>query len=99
MPAEREDFPIARVAALARLRLSPAEATVYQAQLAHIVAFVSTVTAAAFDGPRPEAGPGPVPGGERADEVSPSLSADAALANAPDASGTPKLVRVPKIIG
>ncbi len=43
MPAEREDFPIARVAALARLRLSPADEARYQAHLAQILAFVCQV--------------------------------------------------------
>jgi aspartyl-tRNA(Asn)/glutamyl-tRNA(Gln) amidotransferase subunit C len=98
MPAEREDFPVARVAALARLRLSPAEATLYQAQLAHILAFVGQVAAATFDDPSPGPAPGQPPALERPDAVGPSLRADAALANAPDVSAAPRLVRVPKII-
>lgn len=99
MPAEREDFPIARVAALARLRLSPAETALYQAQLAEILVFVGQVTAAAFD-PAPPAGtPVPEPAVERLDTVSPSLPADTALANAPDSSDGPRFVRVPKVIG
>jgi aspartyl-tRNA(Asn)/glutamyl-tRNA(Gln) amidotransferase subunit C len=99
MPAEREDFPIARVAALARLRLSPAEATLYQAQLEDILAFVGQVTTAAVDQPSPESDLELPPVVERADAVSASLPAEAALANAPDTAGTPALVRVPKILG
>jgi len=99
MPAEREDFPVARVAALARLRLSPAEAALYQAQLAQILAFVSQVTAADFAGPSPGQGPDLPPATQREDVATPSLSVDAALANAPDASGAPRFVRVPKVIG
>jgi len=99
MPAEREDFPIARVAALARLRLSPAEAALYQAQLAQVLAFVRQVTAATFGSAADRRATDREPGIERPDAVRPSLPADAALANAPDASGTPRLVRVPKVIG
>ena len=100
MPAEREDFPIARIAALARLRLSPAEATLYQSQLAHILSFVDQVAAAAFDvQAREEAPEREAVRTERPDTVRPSLPAEAALANAPDTSAVPRLVRVPKVIG
>ena len=99
MPAEREDFPIARVAALARLRLSPAEETLYQAQLAQILAFVAQVTAATFDAPASGRAAEPMPDIERPDVSRPSLPVDAALANAPDAPGGARLVRVPKVIG
>jgi len=99
MAAEREDFPIVRVAALARLRLSPAEETLYQAQLAQNLAFVGQVTAAAFDSPACGRAAEREPVIERPDDVRPSLPADAALANAPDASGPTRLIRVPKVIG
>ncbi len=98
MPAEREDFPIARVAALARLQLSPSEESLFQAQLAEILAFVDRV-AEAFESPAPEGAADREPVLERPDAVAPSLPADAALANAPDATATPRLVRVPKVIG
>jgi len=99
MPAEREDFPIARVAALARLRLSPADETRYQAQLAQILALVSQVTGATFDAPATCRAAERDPVVERPDTVRPSLPADAALANAPDASAASRLFRVPKVIG
>src|SRR5512136_2956947 len=86
MPAERDDFPVARVAALARLRLSPAEAALYQDQLADILAFVDSVTAAAFaSGPPQARATAPAPGAERPDAVRASLPVDAALANAAEA--------------
>ena len=75
MPAEREDFPIARVAALARLQLSPAEVALYQAQLAQILAFVDRVAAPAFDGPAAGGGDNRSPVLERPDEAAPSLDA------------------------
>jgi aspartyl-tRNA(Asn)/glutamyl-tRNA(Gln) amidotransferase subunit C len=99
MPREREDFPIARVAALARLRLAPSEETLYHAQLTQILEFVSRVTAAAFDSSAVPAAAERGPVAERLDAVLPSLPVEEALANAPDASGAPRLVRVPKVIG
>jgi aspartyl-tRNA(Asn)/glutamyl-tRNA(Gln) amidotransferase subunit C len=99
MPSEREDFPIARVAALARLRLSPADEALYRAQLAQILALVGQVTAAAFDAPANSRAAARDPAIERPDTVTPSLPADAALANAPDASAASRLFRVPKVIG
>jgi aspartyl/glutamyl-tRNA(Asn/Gln) amidotransferase C subunit len=98
MPAEREDFPMTRVAALARLQLSPSEEALYQDQLAQILAFVDRV-AGAFDAPAPDGAADREPVLERPDAVGASLPAEAALANAPDATGTPRLVRVPKVIG
>jgi aspartyl-tRNA(Asn)/glutamyl-tRNA(Gln) amidotransferase subunit C len=99
MPAEREDFPVARVAALARLRLSPGETTLYQEQLGRILAFFDQVAAADFGAPAAGAATVQPPAAERPDAVCPSLGSDAALANAPDASGLPRLVRVPKVLG
>jgi aspartyl-tRNA(Asn)/glutamyl-tRNA(Gln) amidotransferase subunit C len=99
MPSEREDFPIARVAALARLRLSPADEALYRAQLAQILALVGQVTAAAFDAPANSRAAARDPAIERPDTVTPSLPVDAALANAPDASAASRLFRVPKVIG
>jgi aspartyl-tRNA(Asn)/glutamyl-tRNA(Gln) amidotransferase subunit C len=99
MPAEREDFPVARVAALARLELSPAEAARYQAQLARILELVGQVAAAGFEKAGGAASDDAAAAGERADAVLPSLEADVALANAPDARRPAGLVRVPKVIG
>jgi aspartyl-tRNA(Asn)/glutamyl-tRNA(Gln) amidotransferase subunit C len=99
MPAEREDFPVVRVAALARLELSPAESALYQEQLGRILSFFGQVAAADFGAA--SAGPATAEASatERPDAVFPSLSSDAALANAPDASGPPRLFRVPKVLG
>ncbi len=99
MPAEREDFPIARVAALARLQLSPADAVLYQAQLARILGFVDLVAAPAIDDPAACGAGHRAPVLERPDTTAPSLDADAALGNAPDAPGALRLFRVPKVIG
>ena len=99
MPGGREDFPVARVAALARLRVSPAEAALFQDQLAQVLAFVGTAADAALDGPAPDGGGDRAPVRERPDAAGESLGPEAALANAPDAIDAPHLVRVPKVIG
>jgi len=99
MPGEREEFDIVRVAALARLRLSPSEESLYARQFRDILAFVEQLRGietgeVSTKAPRPApAAPG------RPDEVTPSLPADAALANAPDALESPRLIRVPKVMG
>jgi len=98
MPGERDEFDIARVAALARLRLSPAEADLYQAQLTQILAFVGQVREAAGD-PVSAAAPGCQHPAERADAAVASLAAGAVIGNAPDAIESPALIRVPKVIG
>jgi aspartyl-tRNA(Asn)/glutamyl-tRNA(Gln) amidotransferase subunit C len=98
MAGERDDFEIARVAALARLRLTPGEAALYQDQLAGILAFVRQLQDVDTTGVPPAARElGPLRDG-RDDEVQPSLPAEAALANAPDAIASPALVRVPKVL-
>jgi aspartyl-tRNA(Asn)/glutamyl-tRNA(Gln) amidotransferase subunit C len=99
MPAAREDFPIARVAALARLRLSPADAVLYQAQLDQSLAFLDRIAAAEIHAEAPGGGDDRAPVIERPDEAGPSLAPEAALANAPDTTGERRLVRVPRVIG
>ena len=99
MPAEREDFPVARVASLARLELSPAEADHYRAQLARIVEFVARVATDGTGTPEDRVSVEAATAGERPDAAQASLAADAALANAPDAARSPGLVRVPKVLG
>lgn len=99
MPAEREDFPVARVAALARLELSPDEAARYQAQLGRILELVGQVSAAGLGAAATEASGDAAGSGERPDTILPSLPADVALANAPDARRPAGLVRVPRVIG
>jgi aspartyl-tRNA(Asn)/glutamyl-tRNA(Gln) amidotransferase subunit C len=99
MPGARDDFPVARVAALARLRLSPSEADLFQAQLAQVLAFVGQVSDAGTGDADADWTGRPATTGERPDHVAPSLPPDAALGNAPDALESPRLFRVPKVIG
>lgn len=100
MPHDDGEFDIAHVARLARLDLTPDEQTLFQKQLADILAFavrlrdVPTDCVPAWSG----AGAGEPPMPERADEACPSLSPQAALANAPDRARQADLVRVPKVL-
>jgi aspartyl-tRNA(Asn)/glutamyl-tRNA(Gln) amidotransferase subunit C len=99
MAGERDVFEIARVAALARLRLTPDEESLYRAQFADILAYVRQIEAVDTTG-IPPAGADLTPvEAARPDEVRPPLPADAALANAPDAAASSGLVRVPRVLG
>ncbi|TWE07901.1 Asp-tRNA(Asn)/Glu-tRNA(Gln) amidotransferase subunit GatC [Rudaeicoccus suwonensis] len=76
---------VAHVAMLARIQLSDAELDKLAAQLDQIVGFVATVGEIAADDIPPMSHPLPLVNVTRADEVRPSLTADAALAAAPHA--------------
>ncbi|MCI0380198.1 MAG: Asp-tRNA(Asn)/Glu-tRNA(Gln) amidotransferase subunit GatC [Gemmataceae bacterium] len=71
------------IAHLARLELSDAELTEMTRQLSAIVDYVNQLQEVNTDGVEPLAHPLDVHNVFRADELTPSLSADAALANAP----------------
>jgi aspartyl-tRNA(Asn)/glutamyl-tRNA(Gln) amidotransferase subunit C len=99
MPGQRGDLDLAHLAALARLELTPDEEALYLKQLTGILAFVRQLRDVDTAGVPPTAQvwlPAIV---ERPDEVRPSLSAAAALGNAPDRLPAPLLVRVPKVLG
>ena len=75
------------VAHLARLALSDAELATMTRQLSAIIEYVQLLQQVPTDGVEPLAHPLPVNNVFRADEPAPSLSTDAALANAPDRRG------------
>jgi aspartyl-tRNA(Asn)/glutamyl-tRNA(Gln) amidotransferase subunit C len=75
------------VAHLARLELSDAERETMTRQLGAILDYVNQLQQVNTDGVEPLAHPLPVQNVFRADEPSPSLSVEAALANAPDRRG------------
>ena len=99
MAGERDVFDIARVAALARLRLTPDEARLYRTQLTAILDYVRQIEAVDTTGVSAAELDLPPAGAARTDEVRPSLPPDAALANAPDTIAAPHLVRVPRVLG
>jgi aspartyl-tRNA(Asn)/glutamyl-tRNA(Gln) amidotransferase subunit C len=89
---------VRRIAALARLRLSPEEERTFAEQLSAILAHVDQLKELDVSGVEPmthalAAGEAPV---LRADEVQPSLGPGEALANAPARDGT--FFKVPRII-
>lgn len=99
MPDTCGDLELAHLAELARLQLTPKEEALYVKQLTDILAFVRQLQHVDTAGVPPTAQllrPAIV---ERPDRVRPSLSAGAALANAPDRLAAPPLVRVPKVLG
>jgi len=84
------------VARLARLDLSEAERDRMQAELTNILEHAERIQALDLDGVEPTAHAVPIINAIRADEVTPSLTQDEALANAPEAEDG--RFRVPRII-
>jgi aspartyl-tRNA(Asn)/glutamyl-tRNA(Gln) amidotransferase subunit C len=84
------------VAHLARLELSQAELETITPQLQAIVAYVDQLRKANTDGVEPLAHPLPIQNVFRDDQPAPSLSVDAALANAPAREG--EFYRVPAVL-
>ena len=88
---------IEKVALLARLRLTDAEAETMTAELGKIVAFFEQLSAANTDGVEPMAHAMDLRNVFREDIASPSLPRDEALANAPHHDGRGYLV--PAVLG
>jgi aspartyl-tRNA(Asn)/glutamyl-tRNA(Gln) amidotransferase subunit C len=91
------EFDLQRLAALARLSLSPTEQTRFSSQLADILAYAAQIQAVPTDGVPPTThvlAPALV---ERDDRVVPSLTPDQATANAP--ASAHGLFQVPKVLG
>lgn len=94
MALERKD--VEHVARLARLELSERELALYTRQLGDILKYIEKLDQADTSGVEPlahAAAPGNV---FREDSVGPSLPAEKALEQAPDADG--RFFRVPRII-
>ena len=94
MPLSREQ--VTHIARLARLSLSDQEITRFTEELTAIVGYIDQLQEVNTDGvvSATRAGSGSA---LRPDLVRPSLSAEEALGNAPDAEGG--FFRVPKVIG
>ncbi len=87
---------VARIAALARIRVADDELDAVAADLNHILGWVETLNAIPTDGVEPMVGVGMARAPLRKDEVTDGDRADAVLANAPDAA--PPYFTVPKVI-
>jgi len=90
---------VERIAALAHLELTAAEAELFTRQLADILAYAEQLQAVDTTGIVATAHVSTSARAERADEPRPSLSTIDALANAPDAAPETGLFRVPRVIG
>ncbi|MGH2788061.1 MAG: Asp-tRNA(Asn)/Glu-tRNA(Gln) amidotransferase subunit GatC [Actinomycetota bacterium] len=94
MPIDRA--AVDHVARLARLDLSPEERERMRVELSHILEHAEKIQAVDLDKIEPTSHAIPITNALRADEVTPSLSQDAALANAPDVEDG--RFKVPRII-
>ena len=87
---------VQHVARLARLHLTDDEVERMRQQLDAILAYIDKLRELDVEGVEPTAHAVPLVNVMRDDEVAPSLSQEAALANAPDRAG--EFFRVPRII-
>lgn len=95
-PKPAESIDVAYVANLARLQLEAAETAAFQKQLEQVIDHFRELTALDLDGVEPTAHGFAVQNVFRADEVTPSLDREAALANAP--AHLDEQFTVPKIV-
>ena len=94
MPIDRS--AVDHVARLARLDLSEEERTRMQGELNAILEHAERIQALDLDGLEPTSHPVPLTNMMRSDEVTPSLSQDEAMTNAPEAEDG--RFKVPRII-
>jgi len=93
-PLSAED--VQKVARLARLKLSDADATMFSRQLGDVLGYIQQLNTVPTDNVEPMVHALPVQNVLRADELRPSLPRPAALQNAPRADG--KFFLVPQIL-
>ena len=96
MPASLSPEQVAKVASLARLKLTPVEQEQMAAQLGQILDYVEVLNEVDTDGVEPMAHAVEVTNVLRADEPRESLPREAALANAPKTDG--ECFLVPQIL-
>lgn len=98
MAASRADIDVTRVAALARLELTPDETTLFTRQLTDILAYAEAVQEVDTTGVPPTSHAGVEEPVWRDDVVQPSLDRDRVLASAPGTSPRSGLFKVPKVL-
>ncbi len=98
MPAGFTKTDVERVAALARLRLTEAEKSLFEKQLRTILEYAAEVQAIDTAGVSPTSHVLAAEPVERADEVRPSLTETQALANAPEPAIAEALFKVPRVL-
>jgi aspartyl-tRNA(Asn)/glutamyl-tRNA(Gln) amidotransferase subunit C len=98
MPSRLGAEDVKKIAALARLELTPGEVELFTRQLADILNYVDELRAVDTTGIEPTSHPlatGPV---WRDDQPQPSLDRELALKNAPGTSPRAGLFKVPKVL-
>ena len=98
MAGTHADIDVARVAALARLELTPDETTLFTKQLTDILTYAEAVQQIDTTGVPPTSHAGESEPVWREDAVQPSLDRDRVLAAAPGASPRAGLFKVPKVL-
>ena len=91
-----EENLIHHLSELARIRLTPAEEGRYQEQLQSVIGYMEQLKAVDVKGVEPFAHVGEISGGMRLDQVSPGLSPEKAVENAPSQSENRFVV--PKVV-
>jgi aspartyl-tRNA(Asn)/glutamyl-tRNA(Gln) amidotransferase subunit C len=87
---------IQHIAKLARLKISPEDATEYGEQLSKVLAHFEQIAQINTDGVEPLVTPSEIDFFTRADEARSTLSTEAMLENAPDKAGN--LFKVPPVV-
>jgi aspartyl-tRNA(Asn)/glutamyl-tRNA(Gln) amidotransferase subunit C len=90
---------VERLAALARLALTPDEITLFTSQLAHFLSYAEQLQRLDTSGIAPTSHATGAPSALRQDEVVPCLPREQALEQAPAASPAAGLFKVPRVIG
>ena len=98
MAAELTRSDVERIAALAHLELTDEEKDLFTTQLSQILHYAEQIQQVDTSGVAPMAHVGSERA-ERDDEPRPSLTTEAALANAPDGAMDAGFFRVPRVIG
>lgn len=92
------DDDIRKIAALARLELTPEEVTLFTKQLSDILGYVEALHSVDTSGIPPTSHPVAAPPVWREDAPRPSLNRDEVLTVAPGASVRTGLFKVPKVL-
>jgi aspartyl-tRNA(Asn)/glutamyl-tRNA(Gln) amidotransferase subunit C len=90
---------VERIAALARLELTPDEVTLFAVQLTAILAYADQVQAVDTSGVAVEPAANPGDTASRDDVLVPSLDRDLVLGQAPAADRAAGLFKVPRVLG
>ena len=96
--APTPEIDVRRIAALARLALTPDEVTLFSAQLASILSYATTVQEVDTTGVPPTSHPLAAEPRWRDDEPAPSLAREDVLSQAPGAAIRTGLFKVPKVL-